>query len=50
MFGYTPFDWFIIITCAVIGIGGLLVNRFAPTYISNRSKRYIHPKRKGVKR
>lgn len=26
----------------------LLYLRFAPAYISNRSKRYISPKRKGV--
>ena len=45
-------DTFIIIACAALLIVGGLVDRYAPTYVRNRSRRYVHPKscRKGVKR
>lgn len=38
--------WFCV---AYLVFGGLYL-RFAPTKIKDRSKRYIRPKRKGVKR
>ena len=53
MLTYTKLDIIIIAIMAVILIACLLYLRFAPTYISNRSRRYIKPPkrrkhRKGV--
>lgn len=57
MFGYTKLDLFIIIAC-LIGLAiCILVLRYAPDPIEDRSKRYIQPPnsktkkhRKGVKK
>jgi len=48
MVSYSTLDIFCIVFCAIVGIACLLYLRFAPTYIRDRSKRYIKPrKRKG---
>ena len=47
---YSNLDIFCIIFLVIVLIVCGLVLRFAPTYIDDRSKRYIQPKRKGVKK
>jgi hypothetical protein len=42
----TKLDLLIIISSVVFQVGGWLYLRFAPTYLSDRSKWYIQPPRK----